>query len=228
MQTENLKALMYETQYLDYSPDLLMYETLLEKEIPVIEFGSGTGRISEHLLKCSYKVYGIEKEKSYSDYFVQKIKGQSYERNFGLLDNIEEATELCNIIFPFNVLFYLTEKQVIDELTKLKTLNWNKVIIETDNIHSVSSDNFQSKTHKHESLSFKEISLHSESEILIRNEVEHSSKPVFIFEYPLYLHKAKFLLSLFDKLFADKKLYGDFDLSQYNEASSKLIAIITT
>lgn len=228
MQTENLKALMYETQYRDYSPDLLMYETLLEKEIPVIEFGSGTGRISEHLLKCGYKVFGIEKEKSYSDYFVQKIKGQSYERSFSLIDNTEAANEVCNIIFPFNVLFYLTEKQVIDELIKLKTLNWNKVIIETDNIHSVSDDNFQSKTHKHESHSFKEIALRTDSKILIRNEIEYYSNPVLNFEYPLFLHNSKSLISLYDKFFPKRKLFGDFDLKEYNKASSKLIAIITT
>jgi|SRR6185437_5492251 len=224
---ENLKALMYETQYKDYSPDFLMYETLLDKNIPVIEFGSGTGRITQHLLKSGYKVYGIEKDKSYREYFSQKIADKYFKNRFSFLSDITNAPEICNIIYPFNVLFHLDENHVINEIAKFEGHFWNKIIIEIDNIIYIDKDSFQTKTHNSLGYLFKEYFVRKPSHLVIKNQVIRDSKIILQFDYPLFFHKAKFILKLFERLFYHKKLYGDFKLNPYTKNSPKLVIVLS-
>lgn len=223
---DQLRALMYEVQYKDYSSDLKMYASLLEKHITVIEFGSGTGRITEYLLNNGYRVYGIEKEESYREHFSNKIAGSETRNNFSYISATTDIPGPCNIIFPFNVLFYLNETELINELDKLKNHAWNKVIFETDNIDMINKDNLKSKAHYHAGYDFKEHIFRSRSKLLVKNEVIYEQNVVSQFEYPLHLHKASYLLSLFESLSTEPELLGDFEMNPYNIHSPKLIAVL--
>ena len=217
---------MYEVQYKDYSPDFVFYKNALDKEIPVVEFGSGTGRITSQLLKSGFTVFGIEKEISYKKYFIENIKDKAYSEKFNYLNDVNEIDFNCNIIFPFNVLFYLTENEVANVLNKTKQTTFNKIIFETDNIQTVKEENFLTKEHWQDQLLFKEETIPDNSRIIVKNEVLQDNESILKFQYPLYIHKADILLNLYRSIFKDLKLYGDFDFCSYDLNSKKLIAII--
>lgn len=223
---QTLKALMYERQYKNYSPDLLMYESLLDKNLPVIEFGSGTGRISYHLLQKGYTVFGIEMDKAYKNYFIRKLRKKPVSGEFHYIEDVREAKIPCNIIYPFNVIFYLSKKSLLNELNKLRTLSFNSVILETDNIHMISSQNLSTKEYKFREYIFKETGVLEKSKVVIQNEVIKNQKAILKFYYPLYLHKAGILIKLYRKYFENIKLYGDFKGDKYNYESEKLIVIV--
>jgi SAM-dependent methyltransferase len=227
MQTKFLKALMYETQYKDYSPDFVMYGTLLEKNIPVIEFGSGTGRITLHLLEQGYRVWGIENDEDYKNFLLNKIQEKGLKSKFNHVKDLTEINDRCNIIYPFNVLFHLNKEEVEKELNKLQDYSWNKVIIETDNIQTIFDDSFQAKQHQYQNYLFREYPIKDHSRLIIHNEVidKEQLQIVLNFDYPLYLHKADYLANLYRKVFPCIRLYGDFSLKFYNKQSSKLIAV---
>ncbi len=220
------KALMYEVQYKDYSPDFVFYENSLDKEIPVVEFGSGTGRITSQLLKSGFTVFGIEKEISYKKYFIETIKDKPYSEKFNYLNDVSEIDFHSNIIFPFNVLFYLTENEIVNVLNKIKQTTFNKIIFETDNIQTVKEENFLTKEHWQDQLLFIEETIRDNSRIIIKNEVFQDNESILKFQYPLYIHKSDFLLNSYRSIFTDIKLFGDFDFSSYNLTSKKLIAVI--
>ncbi len=229
MQAKFLKSLMYEAQYKDYSPDFVMYDTLLEKNIPVVEFGSGTGRITLHLLEQGYRVFGIETDEDYQGFFLNKIKEKGFIDNFCYVTDITEVVEICNIIYPFNVLFHLNYQEVEVELNKLYKFRhcWSKLIIETDNIQYINSQSFRSKFNQNQDYFFKEFPRQSKSKIIIYNEVieKNSLNIVLKFEYSLYLHKADDLNRIYNQIFPSAKLYGDFNLQFYRKNSPKLIAV---
>jgi len=235
MQTVYLKALMYETQYKDYTPDLVMYETLLEKNIPVIEFGSGTGRISFHLLQQGYRVFGIEKDEDYKGFFLEKLQERGFKKQFNYVTDITEVDEICNIIYPFNVLFHLSQQEVQEEIMQFQSHRFNKLIIETDNVQSI-NNNFQIKKHCNQNYIFQEFPLKSDSKIIIHNKVVdiRELKTLLEFHYSLYLHKANYLISLYKEIYQKNEvfpdlqfqLYGDFDFIPYTRFSKKLIATL--
>ncbi|MDT9179375.1 MAG: class I SAM-dependent methyltransferase [Limnospira sp. PMC 1291.21] len=229
MQAKFLKSLMYEAQYKDYSPDFVMYDTLLEKNIPVVEFGSGTGRITLHLLEQGYRVFGIETDEDYQGFFLNKIQEKGSNDNFCYVTDITEVKERCNIIYPFNVLFHLNYQQVEAELNKLHKFRhyWNKLIIETDNIQYINSESFRSKFHQDQDYLFKEVPRPSQSKIIIYNEVieKRSFNIILKFDYSLYLHKADDLHLIYNQIFPRAKFYGDFNLQFYRKNSPKLIAM---
>lgn len=232
MQAKFLKSLMYEAQYKDYSPDFIMYDTLLEKDIPVIEFGSGTGRITLHLLEQGYTVFGIETDEDYKVFLLKKIQDKGLNNNFNYVADVTDAkgiNERCNIIYPFNVLFHLNYKQVEAELNKLHQFRnyWNKLIIETDNIQYIDSQSFRSKYHQNPDYLFKEIPRPSQSKIIIYNEIieKKSLKIILEFDYSLYLHKAANLNRIYTQIFPGAKFYGNFNLELYSKNSPKFIAL---
>jgi SAM-dependent methyltransferase len=221
-----LKALMYEIQYENYSPDFSMYETLLDINIPVIEFGSGTGRITNHLLQKGYTVFGIEKDEDYKKYFIHKIQAKPFADRFRYIKDIRDVSAICNIIYPFNVFFYLSEKDVRLELNKLQNHYFNLLIIDTDNIFTLKNNNLSKKEHATKEFCFKEQSLLKKTKVIIQCEVLKGEELILKFKYHLYLHKADFLLSLYEKHFKKFKLYGDFNMNNYDGYSNKLIAVI--
>lgn len=220
---------MYEAQYKDYSPDFVMYDTLLEKNIPVVEFGSGTGRITLHLLKQGYRVFSIETDEDYQFFLLNKIKEKGLIDNFCYVTDITEVNERCNIIYPFNVLFHLNYQEVEVELNKLHKFRhyWRKLVIETDNIQYINSQSFHSKYHQNQDYFFKEFPRQSKSKIIIYNEVieKNSLNIVLKFEYSLYIHKADDLNRIYNQRFSKVNLYGYFDFQLYRKHSPKLIAI---
>ena len=231
MQDNFLKSLMYEAQYKEYSPDFVMYDTLLEKHLPVVEFGSGTGRITLHLLEQGYRVFGVEIDEDYQGFLFNKIKEKGLTKKFTYVKDTTQVREICNIIYPFNVFFHLNNQQVEAELNKLQKFGnyWNKLIIETDNIQYINSQSFTSKFHQNQYYLFKEFPRQSESKIIIYNEVleKNSLNIVLNFEYYLYLHKADYLNRIYNQIFPNAKFYGDFNLKFYRKNSPKLITICT-
>lgn len=218
---------MYESQYADYFPDFDMYESLLDKNFPVIEFGSGTGRITLNLLNKGYTVFGIEKNKTYRDFFIQKIQHETFKKRFNYIQDITELQVSCNIIYPFNVLFYLNKTDLIKELNKLRNHPFNSVVFETDNIHKVDKNNLSIKKHINKDFVFNEKPIWGKSRIKIENEVTKDSRVIKRFSYFLYLHESEMLLNLFSQTFTKIQLYGDFLMNKYNSNSEKLIAVVT-
>jgi 2-polyprenyl-3-methyl-5-hydroxy-6-metoxy-1,4-benzoquinol methylase len=231
MQAKFLTSLMYEAQYKDYSPDFMMYDTLLEKHLPVVEFGSGTGRITLHLLEQGYRVFGVEINEDYKEFLLNKVKKKGLINNFSYVENITQTSQKYNIIYPFNVLFHLSYQQIKTELSKLQKFrnNWNRLIIETDNIQYINNQNFRPKFHENQDYLFKEFPKKSTSKIIIYNEIieKKSLSIVFQFEYSLYLHKANYLNRIYTQLFPNSKFYGDFNLKVYRKSSPKLITVCT-
>jgi hypothetical protein len=223
-----LKALMYETQYKNYSPDFKMYESLLDRCIPVVEFGSGTGRISCHLLQKGYTVFGIEKDKDYKDYFIRKIENKNFAKRFKYINDVKDVNLPCNVIYPFNVIFYLNKRDLIKELSKLQGPFLNSVVIETDNIYKVNTDNLFIKEHTFDNFLFKEQPFQEKSKIRIHSEIFKNQRKIIEFNSNLYLHKAPLLLGLYGKYFNEVNFYGDFNMNKYSKYSTKLIALIKT
>ena len=218
---------MYEAQYSDYSPDFSMYESLLDKNIPVIEFGSGTGRISLNLLKKGYTVFGIEKDKAYRDFFSQRLQQKTFKTKFNYIQDIKESQLLCNIIYPFNVLFCLNKTNLHKELNKLRNHPFNSVVFGIDNIHEIDKNNLTVKQHRYKELIFNEKPILEKSRIKIENEIIKDSIVIKKFSYFLYLHKSNLLLNLFNQNFANIQFYGDFSLNKYIFNSEKMVAVIT-
>lgn len=221
-----LKAQMYETQYKNYNADLVMYESLLDKNFPVVEFGSGTGRITLYLLKKGFTVYGIEKDEEYKNYFLEKLKSEKIFDKFSFINDTSEIDFYCNIIFPFNVLFYLNEDELENEFRKICKVPFKKIIFETDNIIELRRDNFLTKHHQFNDKNFNEVVEFFDNVVLIKNEVKQGKRVILKFNYELFLHHASTLLKLYKTYFGQYVFYGDFLLSKYMTSSTKLIAVI--
>ena len=217
---------MYEAQYKNYNADFVMYELLLDKKFPVVEFGSGTGRITLHLLSRGFTVYGIEKEEEYRDYLMENVKLESSLGKFKFIKSISEIDFPCYVIFPFNVLFFLNDIELERELQKVSEIPFKKIIFETDNIFNLSEDNFLTKQNRCDDKIFNETVEYRGETVFIKNEITQGDNVVLKFSYTLFLHHARKLLKLFKTYFKQFICYGDFYLSNYTRHSTKLIVVV--
>ena len=78
----NFHADWYNVKNANYTDDLYFYSTMLNKNFPVLELGSGTGRMALHLIANQFECYGIEINKFYKYFLEQKLKEIKYNKSF--------------------------------------------------------------------------------------------------------------------------------------------------
>ena len=210
-----------------YSDDLEFYRTTLSKAYPVVEFGSGTGRIALHLIRDGFTVYGIEKEQEYIHHLEAQLQKEQYHCAF----HRSAATDLCErvqFILPFNFLFYLEFTEVAALLKSLKTNDFSAVIFDLDNLDTpILPQNLSEKRIKHKSfIGAESFQLHNDGKVRVEQKLFSGTELLSQNCFCLYLHQAEQVISLVESLFGTYELFGDFDLVAYRPFSNKLIVRI--
>lgn len=225
----DFSAIWYNTKNKNYTDDLDFYSSMLDKNFPVLELGSGTGRLSLHLIANQFECYGIEQNESYKNFLDQKLKQLKYKHSFHTnFDKIEkENLRNFQIILPFNFLFYIPPKELNSFFEKLYSINPKSVIFDTDNILSkVSVNNFQTRkfTINDEVSGFENVIL-LRNEIVVEECIITNGKTDLLNHFKLYIHQADFVYNTFAEQFNLHTLYGNFNKEYYNQYSRKMIGV---
>lgn len=226
----DFSAIWYNTKNKNYIDDLDFYLNILDKNLPVLEFGSGTGRLSLHLIANQFECYGIEINKFYKDFLESRLFEIKYDKSFHTnFDEIKtEKSRRFQIILPFNFLFYIPPNELkyfFEDLTLLKS---KSVIFDTDNIVSeVTVNNFQTRkfTINDELSGFEKVLL-SRNKIVVEEYLVINDKTDLLNHFELYIHNADFIFNSLAEQFNVHSLYGNFNKEHYNQFSEKIIGVI--
>lgn len=220
----------YNCKNANYKDDLDFYSNILDNQFPVLELGSGTGRLSLHLISNQFECYGIEINKFYKDFLEQRLNEIKYNKSFHTnFDEIKtEKSRNFQIILPFNFLFYIPRNELKYFFVDLAFLKPKSVIFDTDNIISeLTVNNFQTRkfTINDEILGFEKVIL-SRNEIVVEEYLVTNYKTNLLNHFKLYIHKADFIFNSLAEQFNVHSLYGNFNKERYTQYSNKMIGVI--
>lgn len=221
--------LWYNSKNKHYIMDLDFYSSILNKETPVIEFGSGTGRVSLHLINEGFEVYGVEKNEHFKKFLALQLALLNYEEFFiTKFEKLNYIFTKFQIILPFNFLLYLTSEELCVFFYKLSVLNFTLIAFDIDNIISKPSINEFSDTSfyiKANMRGYEKIDLNKNSisigEYICQNQIKMK-----INSFHLYLHQIQSVRSTLQKYFGIINEFGDFNKCEYYLGAQKYICIL--
>lgn len=226
----DFSAIWYNTKNKNYTDDLDFYSSILDKNFPVLELGSGTGRLSLHLIAKQFECYGIEINKFYKDFLEQRLIEIKYNKSFHTDFEVINKKKNRNyqIVLPFNFLFYIPPIELKYFFEVLNILKPKSVIFDTDNIiNKISVNNFISRKFKiNDEISGFEKVIFSKNEIVVEEYIIRNEKKDLVNIFKLYIHKADFIFNSFAEQFNVHSLYGNFNKERYNQYSNKMIGVI--
>jgi len=211
----------YNAKNANYKEDLEFYKTSLSHNYPVVEFGSGTGRLSLYLIKNGFECYGIESKKEYADYLEERLFDLNYNYRFHIsIKSIERKN--AQLILPCNFLFYLDEAKMKRLFSEISKMNFHQILFDVDNI----TTDISSKNLKAINFLFKGEVAYEKPLLIGENRVqvkEFITKERCVNEFILHLHKSKNILNEVKSCLQIENLFGDFGKQEYKKESKKLI-----
>ena len=214
----------YNAKNIDYTNDLDFYKTSLNPNYPVVEFGSGTGRLSLYLIKNGFECYGIESKKEYRDYLTARLLELDYHYHFHIsLKSIKIKN--AQLILPFNFLFYLDNAEMKSLFSKISEMNFRQILFDVDNITTdISSENLKAINFLCKGkLAYENLLLIGDNRVKVK---EFITKKRCVNEFTLHLHKSKNILNEVKSCLQIEDLFGDFNKQEYEKKSQKLISIM--
>lgn len=212
----------YNAKNANYKDDLDFYMTSLSPNYPVVEFGSGTGRLSLYLIKNGFECYGIESKKEYADYLSARLFELDYYYRFHIsFESIERKN--AQLILPFNFLFYLAKSEMKSLFSKMSKMNFRQILFDVDNIITdISSENLKGINFLYkDEIAYEKLLLIGKNRVKVK---EFITKERCVNEFTLHLHKSKNIINEVKSCLQIEDLFGDFSKQDYEEKSQKLIS----
>ncbi|EJN93179.1 methyltransferase domain-containing protein [Streptococcus ratti] len=99
--------------------DIDTYKQFFNKSTPVLEIGSGTGRIFNPLFEEGYNIFGLEPAKEMSEYITPKGRGRIYSLTLQEIETLPQKN-IEVIIIPATTVSLFSHRDFYDFLKKIK------------------------------------------------------------------------------------------------------------
>jgi len=254
---DELLALFYDLEYRDYSEDLdfyIQYASHLDpkKRLPILELGCGTGRVALALAEAGFKVVGVDSSEEmlaicrvraeergvagklqlmHGDMrSLAELKGGPFNLAFCALNTfayLGSTQEQMSMLRPVHALLVQHGILILDltpPFTHLLPPQDGEIVYqgsfayaEGKIVHKLVSGNAHPSTQTHDVTIFYDLEAHDGS--LSRTTQNLSLRWTGRYEMELLLHATGYKV---------EKVYGDYELGEYSDASERMIFVART